>query len=174
MGAEDVHNVSFVVITPVRRMDVSLRVITNNEKSLDHLKAVVYSSRTPDSPLHVVPFNGVSYVILPPIPKDGNEYTVSFEATLNKHQYNYRLPAEINFNADSAYAHYRVDFNIEPAPVDQEIGKNSYIAFAMICLVVLIIVNHERVGNWAKDTIENYTSNNTAALAAKKSKSKTK
>jgi hypothetical protein len=174
MGAEDIQNVSFVVITPVRRMDISLRVHTNNEKSLDHLKAIVFSSRAPDSPLHVVPFNGISYIILPPIPKDGSEYTVTFDANLNKHQYSYKVPSEISFYADSAYAHYNVDFNIDPAPVDQEIGKNSYIAFAMIVLVVLVIANYETVGNWVKDMVENYASNTSAAAAAKKSKSKTK
>jgi len=149
-------------------MDVSLRVHTNNEKSLDHLKAVVYSSRSPDVPLHVVPFNGISYIILPPIPKDGTEYIISFDANLNKYQYNYRLPSEINFTADSAYAHFKVNFNIDPAPVDQEIGKN-YIAFAMVVLVVLLIANYERVGAWARDIIESYS-----GAAAKKSKSKTK
>lgn len=173
IGTEDIHNVSFVVIRPVRRMDVSLRVHTNNEKSLDHLKAIVYSSRAQDVPLHIVPFNGISYIILPPIPKDGTEYVIAFDANLNKYQYNYKLPAEINFTADSAYAHFKLDFNIDPAPVDQEIGKNSYIAFAMVVMVVLMIANHERVGAWAKEIIENY-SGSSAGTAAKKSKSKTK
>src|SRR5437016_1080585 len=130
MGNEDVHNISFVVISPVKRMDVTLRCNTKNQKSLDSLKAILYSAKSPDSPLHVVPFNGVSYIILPPIPKDSSDYFITFETTLSRIHYEYSLPSQINFAAKQAYAHFSFDFNIEAVHVDQEIGKNSYFAFA--------------------------------------------
>ncbi|CAL8114222.1 unnamed protein product [Orchesella dallaii] len=175
IGSEDVFNVSFVVITPVKRMDVSLRCYTNNEKSLDHLKAVIYSAKDPDKALHVVPFNGISYIILPPLLKDGSEYIIGFEANLNKFQYQYRLPPQINFTTESAYAHFKIQFNIEPTPVDQEIGKNSYIAFAVVMLVVLIIVNYERLGSYLKEMYENYAASSGGGVSlSKKTKSKTK
>jgi hypothetical protein len=148
-------------------MDVSLRVFTNNEKALDNLKAVVYSA--PDNPLHSTPFNGISYIILPPIPKDHTDYFISFESTLNKFQYTYSLPQDLHFPANQAYAHFSINFNIEPAPVDQDIGKNSYIAFAIIVLVVLAIANYERVGVYGKEMIETYF-----VAGGKKLKPKTK
>lgn len=156
-------------------MDVSIRCYTNNEKSLDHLKAVIYSAKDPDKPLHTVPFNGISYIILPPLAKDGSEYIIGFEANINKFQYQYRLPPQINFTAESAYAHFKVQFNMESTPVDQEIGKNSYIGFVVVMLVVLIIVNYERLGMYAKDMYENYASNSGGGVAlSKKTKAKTK
>lgn len=156
-------------------MDVSLRCYTNNDKSLDNLKAVIYSAKDPDKAIHVVPFNGISYIILPPLPKDGSEYIIGFEANINKFQYQYRLPPQINFTAESAYAHFKIQFNIEPTPVDQEIGKNSYIAFVVVLLVVLIIANYERLGLYAKDMYENYAANSGGSVSlSKKTKSKTK
>jgi len=169
VGVEDIHNISFVVITPVRRMDVSLRCFTNNDKSLDHLKAVVSSSSNPEQVLHSTPFNGISYIILPPIPKDEEEYSITFESSLNRYQYNFKLPSEISFTADRAYAHFNVDFPIEPAPVDQDIGKSSYVALAMIIVAITVVANFERLSGYVKDLVENYTSS-----VGKKAKSKSK
>ncbi len=137
IGNEDIGNVSFFVITPVRRMDVSLRIHTNKEKSVEGLKAVVYSAKNLEVPIHSTPFNGISYLILPPIPKDDGEYIIQFESSLNKYQYTFTLPKDITFNANSAYAHHSITFDIFPSGVDQEIGKKeSYIALGLIFLVV--------------------------------------
>jgi len=173
MGTGDMWNVSFLVIPPVKRLDLSLRCYTNNAKSLDTLKAVVYSTRSPDTPLHSSLFNGVSYIVLPPIPKDDADYFITFESNLNRFQYNYKLPPDINFTSNLAYAHFKVYFDIEPASIDPEIGKNSYIAFGMVVLVILLIANFEKIGLWVKTVMENY-SNSSSVTVSKKSKLKTK
>lgn len=163
------HNTTFIILTPVRRMDVSLRVHTNNEKSLDTLKASVYSVSSPDMPIHTTPFAGTSYIILPPIPKDGSDYVVTFESTLNKFQYTYTLPQDIAFPADTAYAHFALNFDIHPASGDQEIGKNSYIALALIIFVVGLIANLERIVTWGREMAESY-----GILGGRRLKTKTK
>lgn len=150
---------------------MSLRIHTNNEKSLDSLRAVVYATENLEVPLHSTPFSGISYLILPPIPKDDKTYVIVFESSLNKFQHTFTLPSDITFSANSAYSHFSATFDIHPAPVDQEIGKNSYIALAMIILVVGLIANYEKVGGFARELLETYASSSTLA---KKSKSKTK
>jgi hypothetical protein len=175
MGNEDAENVSFVIITPVKRMDVTLRCHTKNPKNLDTLKAVVYSAKSPDSPLHVVPFNGISYIILPPIPisGEGSEFFITFESTLSPTHYEYKLPSQINFTASGAYAHFSVDFEVEMVHVDQEIGKNSYIAFAFIIFVFLVLINFEIISAYLKEALDKYL-HSTSGLGASAKRSKLK
>ena len=175
MSTEDIQNVSFVIITPVKRMDVTLRCRTKNSKNLDSLKAVIYSTKSPDTPIHVVPFNGISYIILPPIPKDMSDYFITFESTLSRTHYEYTLPNPINFTAGQAYAHFSFDFEVETVHVDQEIGKNSYIAFAFIIFVFLVIINFEKISGFLKDGLDKYLQS-TSGLggSAKRSKLKSK
>jgi len=168
IGSEEVHNMTFAIIQPVKRMDVSLRVRTKNIRNLESLRAMVYSAKSPDSPLHSVPFNGVSYIILPPIPKDSWEYLIVFESSLSRSSYEYTLPADINFTAKEAYAHYSVDFNVEPIHQEQEIGKSSYLAFSFIILVFLVIINFERLAGYLREGIDKYLQSSNAAAAAKR------
>jgi len=57
-----------------------------------------------------------------------------------------------------AYAHFNVDFQVEPAAVDQDIGKSSYVALAMIIVAITIVANFERISLNIKELVENYTS----------------
>src|SRR5688572_30033074 len=105
IGTSDTQDISFIIITTVKRMDVSHRVHTNAAKYFDNLRALIYKAEKPDAPRHSVPFNGISYIILPPIPTDRKEYFNVFESTLNRNHYEFVLPAQINFTADRAYEH---------------------------------------------------------------------
>lgn len=156
-------------------MDISIRVYTNLPKSLDSLRAVVYSATNPDNPIHSVSFNGVSYVILPPIPKDNKDYIIAFESSLTKDYYDYVLPEPINFKANRAYEHYKVNFNLGTKQFEEEIGRSSYFAFAFIILVFLIITYFEYVSTFVKENIiERIVEGASSSMSARKSKLKGK
>jgi len=53
--------------------------------------------------------------------------------------------------------------------VDQDIGKSSYVALAMIIVAITVVANYERLAGYVKEMVENYTSN-----VGKKVKSKAK
>lgn len=142
-----------MVLSPVRRLDVSLRVSTNNEKALDSLKAIILDAE--GDTLHVSPFNGQSYIILPPIPL-GESYTVKFESSLNKYQYSYELPSEIKITKSKPYAHFTTNFSIAPAPGGDELGGNSVLVLAIFIILLGAAGNFDKVSNWAKELVEKF------------------
>jgi len=82
----------------------------------------------------------------------------------------------INFAGNAPYAHFKFQFDTKPAPVDQDIGKTSYLAFAMVVLVVLVMANYDRLSLQAKEIVDSYAYSGGMGVSAatKKSKSKTK
>ncbi|CAG7829680.1 unnamed protein product [Allacma fusca] len=173
VGQEDIKNVSFMVMTPVTRMDISLRCHTNKDIYLDSLKVFVYSTRSPDMPLHRASFNGYPFLILPQIPKDGSEYFITFEANnLSETQFKYKLPNVINFVANESFAHYSFQFNVEPAPVEQDIGKSSYIAMTTVFLVIIASMYFDKITKLVRAYIESNANNLGSSSRKTKVKSK--
>jgi len=165
--------VTFVIIQPVKRMDISLRVRTKNVRNLESLRALIYSTKSSsDSPLFSIPFNGVPYIILPPIPKDSASYYIIFESSLSRSNFEYDLPPQINFTANEAYAHFSFEFTVEPIQHEQDIGKSSYLAFSFIILAFLVIINFEKISGYLKEGIDKYLQSTSAAAAASKRKLK--
>ena len=159
-------------MTPVTRMDVSLRVRTNKDKYLDSLNVLIYSARSPDIPIHRVNFNGYGFLVLPQVPKDGSEYFITFDAKLGD-QYKYKLPSAINFIANESFAHYTVDFFVEPAPLEQDIGKSSYIAMTIVIIAIIASIYFDKITKVVKLYIENHSASSSLS-SSKKTKLKTK
>jgi len=138
----DVTAVELIAIRPRTNMDVSLMVQV--KKDIKNVKAKMFCSQSPDTPIHTVKLDNIKFVIFPSIPSDGKDCWITVEA--NAVQPNQKVKSgRVDFVADKPFQHHVVQMELESNIGRGDIGQASWLTLPLIVLVITIILHWEKV-----------------------------